>query len=92
MLTPLAEEESFDDWWNRASNMVNVQVQKGLNSLVVHGAWSHGPYGRTETACVFYGVALSLVEALLLAAEELQFWELAGAQGLSLLTAPVPSE
>ena len=59
MLTPLAEEESFDDWWNRASNMVNVQVQKGLNSLVVHGAWSHGPYGSTETVA-------SLMELLLI--------------------------
>ena len=32
------------------------------------------------------------MEALLLAAEDLQFWELAGARGFSLLTAPVPSE
>lgn len=64
-------------------------MQKGLNSLVILGAWT---LWKHRNLYVFDGVAPSMAAALLLAEEEAQFWVMAGAQGLSLLTALVPSD
>jgi hypothetical protein len=61
-------------------------MQKGLNSLIVLGAWT---LWNHRNRCVFYGIVPSLGAALTLAGEERRLWSLAGAKGLSSLTAPL---
>jgi hypothetical protein len=39
-LAPGLDDEVFDDWWDNLSNRVSSQVQKGVNSLVILGAWN----------------------------------------------------
>jgi hypothetical protein len=60
-------------------------IQKGLNSLIVLGAWI---LWNHRNRCAFYGITPNLGGALTLAGEERQLWNLAGAKGLSSLTAP----
>jgi hypothetical protein len=38
-LTPAADEESFADWWGKVSLKVIKTRKKGLNSLIILGAW-----------------------------------------------------
>lgn len=59
-------------------------MQKGLNSLIVLGAWTNH-----RNHCVFYDIIPSLGGALTLSGEERRLWSLAGAKGLSSLTAPL---
>jgi len=40
MLAPGLEETSFFGWWERITSKVDGDVRKGLNSLVILGAWS----------------------------------------------------
>jgi len=54
----------------------------GLNSLVILGAWSIW-WHRND--CVFNGATPNVYLAL--AREEAHWWSLAGAKGVSLLTA-----
>jgi hypothetical protein len=41
--SPQASETNFQDWWHRASTMVSGSSKKGLNSLIILGAY--GCYG-----------------------------------------------
>jgi len=61
-------------------------MQKGLNSLIVLGAWT---FWNHRNRCVFYGIVPSLGGALTLAGQERRLWSLAGAKGLSSLTVPL---
>ena len=65
------------------NNLVDGQVQKGLNSLVILGAWS---LCKHRNPCVFDGMAPNLGVAWMLATEELHLWMLAGARGMSCLS------
>jgi hypothetical protein len=85
-LAPLIDEEFFDDWWERIIVSVGHQIQKGLNSLVILGAWT---LWILRNKCVFDGVSPVLARALLLAREELFFWGLAEARDISCLLALV---
>jgi hypothetical protein len=38
-LTPTIDEESFAELWRRVSLMVSKTGKKGLNSLIILGAW-----------------------------------------------------
>ena len=49
----LLEETSFDAWWLRINGMVNGQVLKELNSIVILGEWIHGVTGIG--VCSMYG-------------------------------------
>jgi hypothetical protein len=57
---------------------------KGLNSLVILGAWS---IWRHRNDCVFNGATPNVNTVLALAREEAHWWSMAGAKGISLLTA-----
>ena len=75
----------FDDWWDRLWHAAPEQQKKGLNSLVVLGAWVLWTHCRS---CVFDGAAPSIARALNISSEEQCLWEIAGARSLSSLTTP----
>jgi hypothetical protein len=66
---------------------VNGETKKGLNSPIILGAWTLWNHGNR---CVFDGVTPSVARALVAAGEEHRLWCMAGARGLSFLTAPLP--
>ena len=74
------DEPSFDDWWAKAESRMDGSHKKGLNSLIILGAWT---IWNHRNRCVFDGTPPSLAGALLLASEEQRFWKLAKAQGSS---------
>ena len=39
-LSPQPEDISFDDWWAGTNSGIDGQTRKGLNSLIILGAWS----------------------------------------------------
>jgi len=85
-LSPQSEETSFDGWWAWTNDMVSGQVLQGLNSIVILGAWMLWNHRKR---CVFDGGSPYLHCALLLATEEMKYWSLAGAKGLSFQTSSV---
>jgi hypothetical protein len=76
-------------WWEQISGTVTGLPGKGLNSLVALGAWT---ILKLQNSCVFDGCSPSLTLPLRLAREERQFWEVAGAKGLSYLAALLPED
>ena len=83
-LTPQPQDISFDDWWEKAEVSVAGELRKGLNSLIILGAWS---VWRHRNDCVFNGTVPNVATAVILAMDEAQLWSLAGARDLSLLSA-----
>lgn len=61
-----------------------VRCEEGFNSLPILGAWV---LCKHRNMCVFKGMSPSMARALLLAKEEVHFWMLAGARGMSFLAA-----
>jgi hypothetical protein len=84
-LSPQPSENSFLDWWERASSATSELVRQGVNSLIILGAWV---LWNHRNRCVFDGSATSVAGALILAGEERRLWTSVGARGLSLLSAP----
>ncbi|GJN13324.1 hypothetical protein PR202_gb00016 [Eleusine coracana subsp. coracana] len=64
-------------------------TDKGLNSLIILGAWV---LWNHRNRCVFDRISPILPAILVQAEEERYLWELAGAKGVSFLTAPLPVE
>ena len=89
ILSPQPTAPSFDDWWSDANSRVEGKVRQGLNSLIILGAWS---IWNLRNLCVFYGVTPSLSLIMVLVRDELKFWGLAGARGISYLIALAPEE
>jgi hypothetical protein len=58
--------------------------KKGLNSIIILGDWS---IWKHQNDCVFNGAAPNIDTALSIARDETLWWCMAGAKGLSLLTA-----
>ena len=88
-LAPQPSETTFDNWWERAGMITSGLIGKGLNSLIILGAWI---IWNHRNRCVFDGVNPNMAEALILAGEERRHWTMAGARGLSYLTAPLGGE
>jgi hypothetical protein len=69
------------------NDRVDGQVCEGLNSVIILGAWAIWTH---HNRCVFNGISLSLTGVISLALEELRFWSLARARGVSYLLALAP--
>jgi hypothetical protein len=82
-LTPQPEDSAWEDWWEKAEAATTGDVRKGLNSIIILGAWS---IWKHRNDCVFNGVVPNINIALSIARDEAHWWCLAGAKGLSLLT------
>jgi hypothetical protein len=78
------------EWWQKVNERALGPSKKGLNSLIILGAWT---LWKHRNRCVFYGIAPNLVAAVSQADEERRFCELAGARGargISHLMAQLP--
>jgi hypothetical protein len=84
VLTPQSDETFFDDWWDKSSNAMDVHLRKGLNSIIILGAWT---LWNICNRCVFDAKSPNLARALLLTSEEVLYWSLAGARGINNLLA-----
>ena len=78
-------ELSFHDWWEKASSSTADELtRQGINSLIILGAWT---IWNHRNGCFFDGAAPNIAGALIAAGEECHLWSMAGARGLSFLTA-----
>jgi hypothetical protein len=74
------------DWWRRMNDLSLDPRKKGLNSMIVLGAWI---LWKHRNRFVFDGDAPSMAAALRQAHEERRTWEMAGARGISVLTTQI---
>jgi hypothetical protein len=86
-LAPQPMDLVFDEWWERAHKATSGLTRKGLNSLIILGAWV---IWKHRNRCVFDGASPNMVEALILLGEECRLWMMVGARGLSHLMAVLP--
>ena len=82
------EDLSFDEWWAKASGRVDGQIRKGLNSIIILGAWSIWNHCNRY---VFDGIQLSLNSVLVSVKDEFLLWSSAGDWGISDLLALEPA-
>ena len=59
----------YDDWWDNLSNRVAGQVRKGVNSIVILGAWN---LWNQRNRCVFDGADPDLSNIISNTKEDLQ--------------------
>jgi hypothetical protein len=83
-LAPQPTDLVFDEWWGRAHKATSGLTRKGLNSLIILGAWV---IWKHRNRCVFDGASPNMVEALVLLGEERHLRMMAGGRGLSHLMA-----
>jgi hypothetical protein len=74
-LCPQPSDLIFDDWWRNSISSVGKELQKGLSSLIVLGAWI---IWRQRNYCVFNGKSPHLATALITAGNEIWCWSSAG--------------
>ena len=66
-LSPQPRNDFLDEWWSRVEASVNSPARKGINSLVILGAWTiwkHRNRGLIEGASPNLAEALFLDEAI----------------------------
>lgn len=80
---PQPSDTSFQQWWCRASSSVSGSTRRGLDSLIVLGAWS---LWRHRNDCVFNMAEPRLATILTVAGDEATLWSMAGAKAIPLLT------
>jgi hypothetical protein len=84
-LVPSQNERSFADWWRKMMRRVKKEHKKGVNTLIILGAWT---IWKHRNACVFEGASPSVNTILCELKDEHGLWCMAGAkklQGLGLL-------
>ena len=62
-LSPQPDDTSFNDWWESSVSRVDGQIKKGLNSIIILGAWSIWNHCN---CCVFDGITPNLSGIMLL--------------------------
>lgn len=67
---PQADTEDFFEWWQKVSDMVGKEAKRGLNSLIILGAWT---IWRVRNNIVFNGVSPRVSQAINLARDEANF-------------------
>lgn len=80
--TPTQGETSFANWWRSAVKRVSKPQRKGLNSLIILGAWM---FWKHCNSCVFEGASPNIDNILRTFEDEHNLWCLAGARGLQAL-------
>jgi len=73
-IAPQLEDHCFMDWWAGASSRVSEEVQKGVNSIIILGAWL---VWKHRNVCVFDGGLLMLIKSF-------QFSGMRSSSGLQL--------
>lgn len=76
------DEDNFAAWWGHACKRVAKAHRKGLNTLIILGAWT---LWKLRNAGVFEGTSPSVQLALSNFKLEAQLWSFAGARGLQEL-------
>jgi len=76
---PHHNELSFADWWRKTINRVNKEHRKGVNSLIILGAWI---IWKHRNACIFEGASPSINLIWSELKNEHSLWCLAGAKKL----------
>jgi hypothetical protein len=84
-LAPEPNDLIFYEWWEKLHTTTSALTRKGLNSLIILGAWILWNHCNR---CVFDGAAPNMVESLILFGNERRIWMMAGARGLSHLMPP----
>jgi hypothetical protein len=79
---PQVSKISFQEWWRRVLSSVSTPNRKGLNSLIVLGAWM---LWRHRNNCVFNGAAPRLATALVMVGEQLVTCNMVGEKGLATI-------
>jgi hypothetical protein len=85
-LAPQPDVGSYLGWWESVGNIAAGLTRKGLDSLIILGAWT---LWNHRNKCVFDGCSPSVVMSLRAANEERMQWEIAGAKGLCQLAVPL---
>jgi hypothetical protein len=73
-LAPHPDATSFLDWWEKSSDIVPRMIKKGLDSLIILGAWM---VWKHRNRVVFDGATPDLTLLLRSAEEERHKWQLA---------------
>ncbi|GJM94878.1 hypothetical protein PR202_ga11561 [Eleusine coracana subsp. coracana] len=74
------DESEFASWWTRASKRVEKTHHKGLNTLIILGAWTLWKHRNTG---VFERASPNIQTALTNLKLEAQLWVFTAARGLS---------
>jgi hypothetical protein len=86
-MSPQPQNRRFIVWWEWVSKQVSGIAQKGINSLLILGAWT---LWKHSNRCAFDSFPPYMGAAISRFNKELKMWALAGAGDLSLLTALQP--
>jgi len=76
---PRQRERSFAEWWCKVLKKVKKEYKKGVNSLIILGAWM---IWKHRNACVFEGMAPSVDSIMRDLKDEHSLWYLVGAKKL----------
>jgi hypothetical protein len=75
-LVPECNDLFFDEWWEKVQLTTSALTRRGLNSLIILGAWI---LCNHHNRCVFDGAAPNMAENLILSRNERRMWMMAGA-------------
>jgi hypothetical protein len=75
-LAPKPNDLCFDEWWEKVHMTTLALTRRGLNSLIILGAWI---LWNHRNRCVFDGATPNMVDSLILLRNERRMWIMAGA-------------